>query len=259
MNKKENRGITLVALVITIIVLLILAGVSINAIQNGGIIKNATDAKNAYDEGRIEEEAELSNLLDKLAENGGIPKRVDGESTTKGGPWIFDSTTGTISGYDINIVSAPTELVIPNYIDGYEVKVVSVSGTGDNVLPNANSYVFSEGIEEISGYCLSSKGDIEIKFPKTLKRFTADLSFTYVNKLIFSEGTEVVSFASVDTPTIYNIYLPKTVKEASFGSGLGRATYKIYVAKGSAFTESHAWLKNGATDSVQVILNSDGI
>ena len=40
--KEENiKGITLVALVITIVILLILAGISINAIlQNGGIIEN---------------------------------------------------------------------------------------------------------------------------------------------------------------------------------------------------------------------------
>lgn len=46
MTKQENeRGITLIALVITIIVLLILAGVAINAIfRNGGIIERGHEA-----------------------------------------------------------------------------------------------------------------------------------------------------------------------------------------------------------------------
>ena len=43
---KQNGGITLLALVITIIVLLILAGVSIGMIAgDGGIIGKANDAK----------------------------------------------------------------------------------------------------------------------------------------------------------------------------------------------------------------------
>lgn len=43
---KEQKGITLVALVITIIVMLILVGVSITVALNGGLFKNAGDAAN---------------------------------------------------------------------------------------------------------------------------------------------------------------------------------------------------------------------
>jgi outer membrane protein assembly factor BamD len=44
-NIRNEKGITLVALVITIIVLIILAAVSINAVMNEGLITNAKDAK----------------------------------------------------------------------------------------------------------------------------------------------------------------------------------------------------------------------
>ena len=48
---KQERGITLIALVITIVVLLILAGVSINAIfGDSGIIEKAKDAQNKMDQ-----------------------------------------------------------------------------------------------------------------------------------------------------------------------------------------------------------------
>lgn len=43
-NKKymvKNRGITLIALIITVIVLLILAGVSISFVMNGGILEKS--------------------------------------------------------------------------------------------------------------------------------------------------------------------------------------------------------------------------
>lgn len=43
---KEQKGITLVALVITIIVMLILVGVSISVALNGGLFTNAKDAAN---------------------------------------------------------------------------------------------------------------------------------------------------------------------------------------------------------------------
>ena len=45
MKKTKENAITLVALVITIIVLLILAGVSIQAINNTGLFANAKKAK----------------------------------------------------------------------------------------------------------------------------------------------------------------------------------------------------------------------
>ena len=48
--KEENiKGITLVALVVTIIILLILAGISIQTITNMGLFNNAKEAKNAIE------------------------------------------------------------------------------------------------------------------------------------------------------------------------------------------------------------------
>ena len=47
--KKEEKGITLVALVVTIVVLLILAGISLNlVIGNEGILTRSKDAADKY-------------------------------------------------------------------------------------------------------------------------------------------------------------------------------------------------------------------
>ena len=53
-KNKQERGITLVALVVTIVVLLILAGISLNLVlgQNG-IISRAQDARNQTTEGQL--------------------------------------------------------------------------------------------------------------------------------------------------------------------------------------------------------------
>ncbi len=47
---KSNKGITLVALVITIIVLLILAGVTLSIVLHTGIIDNSQRAVNSWNE-----------------------------------------------------------------------------------------------------------------------------------------------------------------------------------------------------------------
>ena len=70
-NKRSylgEKGITLIALVVTIVVLLILAGVSVNAIFNeNGLIKKAQEAQNKMDEAKnndLKTIDELTNLID---------------------------------------------------------------------------------------------------------------------------------------------------------------------------------------------------
>lgn len=59
-NYKSNAGITLVALVVTIIVLLILAGVTLSLVMgNEGILQRATNARTEHEEASEEERREL--------------------------------------------------------------------------------------------------------------------------------------------------------------------------------------------------------
>ena len=72
--KRKERGITLIALVITIIVLLILAGVSIAMLTgNNGILTQAQKAKNETEKAQAEEENILSDYENYLSQytNGG--------------------------------------------------------------------------------------------------------------------------------------------------------------------------------------------
>ena len=57
---REQKGITLVALIITIIVLLILAMVSISLVMNGGIISRANNAVNNYASAEANEQEQLN-------------------------------------------------------------------------------------------------------------------------------------------------------------------------------------------------------
>ena len=81
-NYSNQTGITLIALVVTIVVLLILAGVSLNAIfSENGIIKRAQDAQNKMDQA-------TQNDLDSINElNNWIEGKINGSSggNTTGG------------------------------------------------------------------------------------------------------------------------------------------------------------------------------
>ena len=66
-RNKKAQGITLIALVVTIVVLLILAGITINMLfSNGGIFKTAQDAANAWNQAVINEQADLDNLEEQI-------------------------------------------------------------------------------------------------------------------------------------------------------------------------------------------------
>ena len=68
----KNNGITLIALVITIIVLLILAGVAIAMLSGeNGILKKATDAKTKTDEAQTNEVRDLQELEYVIKKNTG--------------------------------------------------------------------------------------------------------------------------------------------------------------------------------------------
>ena len=96
-NYSNQKGITLIALVVTIVVLLILAGVSVNAIfSENGIIKRAKDAQNKMNQAAENDQKginELSNWLDSKI-NGNSGGNTTGGNTTGGDD---TSTTQKIS------------------------------------------------------------------------------------------------------------------------------------------------------------------
>lgn len=69
-KRRNEKGITLVALVVTIIVLIILAGVSINLlVGQDGLISRAKLAKEQYENATLDEQNKLNELYERLAGN----------------------------------------------------------------------------------------------------------------------------------------------------------------------------------------------
>lgn len=102
-NQKENMGITLIALVITIIVLLILAGISIAMLTGeNGVLTKATTAKEEQSHGQVKEaislaytEYQMALLTESKEENKkvattGIFKLANTKTTNSESPSFWD-------------------------------------------------------------------------------------------------------------------------------------------------------------------------
>ena len=99
MKTKEMKGITLVALVITIVVLLILAGVSINTVLgDDGIIKKAKEAAAATKQASAEEDMNRLVLEYQLAKSDETLESFLQEKVTEGRiDGVTDNGDGTIT------------------------------------------------------------------------------------------------------------------------------------------------------------------
>ena len=75
---KEVKGITLISLVVTIIILLILAGISIATLTgDNGILKKALLAKNRYENSQEEENARLNEIESQIpGDNANLPENT---------------------------------------------------------------------------------------------------------------------------------------------------------------------------------------
>ena len=132
--EKSKKGITLVALVVTIVVLLILAGVTITALLgDDGIIKKAQNAADSTNSAVQNELSGMNNLTDKMNSVlngiGGGGENIDPETG-----WNLDKVTK---------VESEDKIIVPVPI-GYTAS----SATGENSVNNG--FVIYEGTEAVN-------------------------------------------------------------------------------------------------------------
>ena len=112
---KKQGGITLIALVITIIVLLILAAVTINALSgDNGILKRASEAKKGTNQSTVEEITKLSInglITDNLADASTITPQVLADRINKD----YNRTDVTAEGseFPTNMIFGKEGLKVP--------------------------------------------------------------------------------------------------------------------------------------------------
>ena len=106
MLRKENKGITLVALVITIIILLILTTISIQALTNTGLFESANKAKLETKRGQISETLGLKTMLEQSNNPGGTAEEI---ITATRNNVIQNKNELEKIGKDVNIEDISTE------------------------------------------------------------------------------------------------------------------------------------------------------
>ena len=154
---KAKKGITLISLVITIILLIILAGIGINlSLGENGLFNKAKYAKNKYLNAQRQEEEGLNELYEELG--------LIGE--------LSENTKETEAG---KIVRMPNtwETILPRYVsdkDGSEVvpskkvaSVYAVSAGNGNTIPVPLGFYYVGGTIE-SGVVISDNKEDQNKY-----------------------------------------------------------------------------------------------
>ena len=257
MNKKENKiskeikinkklarrdysnqtGITLIALVVTIVVLLILAGVSINALfGDSGIINKAKDAQNKMNQAAENDQKginELSNWLDSKI-NGNSGGNTTGGNTTGGGDTPTEKPLITDSSLTSNDrTTSESTTVIAKDKKGNQV-----------VVPGGFKISSASGESVQQGIVIEDKdGNQFVWVPVSNKNGDGS------NKIVKDDGSEVeitlgrYTFAtsSPGTPAIKqkgSEYDQTTLAQATSGTlntkyGVAKSTYYFYELNGS--------------------------
>ena len=187
-TRKKEKGITLIALVISIIVLLILAGVTIAALSgDNGILTRAKDAKEKTEQAQKEEEKTLSDIenilgvykfknlniedtnpaevvpenstvLEDDANNGIVIK----DSNNNEWVWIEVPKTKVFAGLTINITGTLTN---QNYTD-IKNKLIAYAGVYRN---GSVSQTRSDWTDEYYSGCGMSSDEYTAAYQKMLK------------------------------------------------------------------------------------------
>ena len=246
----NKKGITLIALVVTVVVLIILAGVSINAVLgDNGIIKKANQAASVTKEAEVKEAINrtilefyltndyetLEDFLKAKAEDGSIDsvtKNADGTLTVKKGEYSVtvenktNSSGGSSSGGSTGGETQTPEITIG------EAKVVANSdGTGSAITDAASVYLentlyitFAHSItggtttvDKIIPYAVTKNGTYTFTVTGTVngKSYTKNVSVT-VNQF-----KDVYEYMDKNTEVTYpdgKVWIPEGFKIADDSS-----------------------------------------
>lgn len=206
-KKSANKGITLIALIITIIILLILAGISISAITNKGLFQKAKDAEKNYENAQVEEDVKLAVMSLQVEESQKAmtqdEKRKFLEDELK-----LQQEESTVTFYGAGFLAK---------YEGYEFKISgnykvyqkepfnadewNKTATPEDVFIWQSDDSSDEGYGVVVGYTANVQNYSILKFPSRTTKVLVDNSYV--------EGETMRSF----TKNVQKIELPTTVTE----------------------------------------------
>ena len=175
-SEKENLGITLIALVITIIVLLILAGITVAQLSGNGLLERTRIAKNTYKDSELKQENSINEYNSKIDEI------VGNRSSTSRKDIIFNtSQSGT---REINI-----EQNVNNWDFIIVYYMVAANTSGSIVFDTTETSTYHPTYCNSYEYCLGSV-DLNVETNKITMTVTGSSStwnqttYSYLTKAI---------------------------------------------------------------------------
>ena len=235
----DPKGITLIALVITIVVLIILAGVAINmTLGENGIFNKAKYAKEEYKKAEVKEKIELAIIdvqtekvskgeqctIDTLVAE--LPNKLDGMMIAKDG----DEAKGVLDGYDF-IIETNFNVIIGTRTT---VKVLSITFSDPTWVSGTATIQITSNVT----------GTIEYK-----KNGTTDGNWTVgttVSGLVHGDKVYAkVTDSEGDTSPVREIEIKDTVAPSQASISTSDVTYeKVTVTITTASTDNETGLKD---------------
>ena len=238
MRKRQENGITLIALVITIIVLLILAGVTIAMLTgDNGIISKAMQAKIRTEEAKETEETglnEIENYINgKSAEAGVVVQdlksiKSDGTEGEVIGEKVSDGAGGVVpipSGfYYVGGTAKSGTVISDNLADKYKYKGQEVVGT--NLSGNQFVFIPVNGIDLKYEQDHKYDGKYEYAYTTELSGYTSQSDWSDDS----GESTSVKNYGGFFIGR-YEAGYPDEIKEGTIVNFKNSATEKVPVSK----------------------------
>ena len=250
--KKGNEGITLVALVVTIVVLLILAGISLNLVlgQNG-IISRAQEARDKTAQAKVNTEKAINALTDEMeayvkgnesgsgnngGNNGGTAADLSKYNIGDEVAYTYDTVSGGYSltaaksGYtsDQTVAQSSTTLkwkIINKDESKGTIDIVSAEPTSNTVYfrgalgYNNGVYLINDICEKL--YSNTAKGikarSINLE---DMEKHLTDAGFTARNAYLYNnDATNYAKYGTTKTYTSYYKQYPK-LYASQIGAGI---------------------------------------
>ena len=238
--KKEN-GITMVALLVTIIVLIILAGISINLILgNNGIITIAKKAKENIELAKIEEEKELNELYTQLDTNGTSSGGTNYDAIAK----LTEFKTAIANAIDeaggIKPVTSAEKSIFTNNIKGIVKEVTKdATATAEDITDGKTAWVNGKliiGTGNINSFgitiatwqlCTSTAGTLT----NTLVYYNDNVSSNNENKVILKNDGKISIYGCCNLEETSNAYLNIYINNIAIYTYKAKAGYNYHVYK----------------------------
>ena len=216
-QRREEKGITLVALVVTIIVLIILAGVTLNIVlDNDGIINKAKQAAEDYENAQREEQEILGQVENYIENAGKIAPIPEGYTKSQ-------ITTEDDIGEGLVIYEIPEGANV-NWTDeedekGNNQSTITIGETTTNLQETVNQYVWIP-VDDINSMVMCSSntedGVCSLVYDKYADTLTCKKHLSTATDLVGRLYTTTETSIKEGNNTIYSYTMDFSERDQTF-------------------------------------------